>query len=241
MGLLLALVAGLSVQAQDPAPGPSAEVVSALQKTARKGTFGFAGTLRTEVDPDNADEEATVCTVSGAVTPGSVSAAEIKGDHSVHELVVRRNRMAGRETWKGHPLDLANAPGELMSLLDLDRLALAVKDATSVKSLPDEKSGAEEYRVYELALPKSAIRSYHDDAETAEEEEKSVRGVTLGLRLRKADGLVASIDAAVRRLYKEDDKPGDGTKALSVYSLRLKDFGTAQVSVPPALEKLLKD
>ena len=68
-----------------------------------------------------------------------------------------------------------------------------------------------------------------------------VRGVTLRLRLRKSDGLVAGIDAAVRRLYKDDDKPTEGTKGLSAFSLRLKDHGTAEVAVPPGLDKLLKE
>jgi hypothetical protein len=239
--LTLAIALTLLGQAQDDPKPQAADLAAALQKTARKGPFAFSGTLKTEVNPDDADEEATVCAVSGAVSPGAFAVAQIKGDASVHELLLKGGKMAGRETWKGHPLDLINAPSELMSLLDFDRLAIYVKDAGSVKALPDEKDGAEELRVCELALSKGTIRSYHDEAEAAEEEEKSVRGVTLKLRLRKSDGLVAGIDAAVRRLYKDDDKPTEGTKGLSAFSLRLKEHGTAEVAVPSGLDKLLRD
>jgi hypothetical protein len=246
MGTLLAAITlSFCVQAGDKKDDPkplAADVAAALQRTAKRGPFAVAGKLKTEINPDDADEEAVVCSVVGSVAPGERAVAEIKGDASTHELVLRRNRMAGRETWKGHPLDLINAPGELMSLLDLDRLALHVKDASSAKALPDEKAGGEDCGVTELSLPRTTIRSYHDEADAAEEEEKSVRGVTLKVRVRKSDGLVVSLDASVQRLYK-DDAPaaGAGTKGVTAYSLGLKDFGTAEVVAPPGLEKFLKD
>jgi hypothetical protein len=246
MGLLpVALLLGVCVQAQDGKPNDpkpaAAELAAALKKTAAKGPFAFTGRLTTEVNPDDADEEATTCAVSGSAAPGGATVVQVQGDSSVHELLRKGNKVAGRETWKGHPLDLINGPSELLSFLDLDRLAVYVKDASSVKALPDEKSGAEDVAVYELAVPKGTVRSFHDESEAAEEEEKSLRSVTLRLRVRKSDGLVEKIEAAVRRVYKDDDKPGDGTKGLSTYSLRLKDFGTAEVVIPPGLEKLLKD
>jgi len=242
MGAILATLAlSLFVQAQDDPKPPTADIVAALQKTAKQGTFAFSGKLKTEVDPDDADEETVVCTVSGSVNPGTLGVAEIKGDASVHELALKGPKLAGRETWKGHPLDLLNAPSELFSLLDLGRLAGVVKDATAAKALPDEKVGGEDCSAYELLLPKAAIHSFHDGAETAEEEEKSVRNVNLRLRVRKSDGLVLSLEAVVRRLYKDDNKAGPGTKGLSSYSLTLKDFGVAEAAIPPGLEKLLKE
>ncbi len=246
MGLLFAaLLLGACAPAQDGKPDDSkpaaAELAAALKKTAAKGPFAFLGKLTTEVNPDDADEEATACAVSGAAAPGGATIVQVQGDSSVHELLRKGNKVAGRETWKGHPLDLINGPSELLSLVDLDRLAIYVKDASSVKALPDEKSGAEDVAAYELVVSKGVVRSFHDEAEAAEEEEKSLRGVTLRLRVRKSDGLVEKIEAAVRRLYKDDDKAGDGTKGLSTYSLRLKDFGTAEVAIPPGLEKLLKE
>jgi len=242
MRLILATLAlRLCVQAQEAPKPQTADIVAALQKTAKQGAFAFAGKVKTEVDPDDADEETVACTVSGSVNPGAIGVAEIKGDASVHELALKGSRLAGRETWKGHPLDLLNAPSELFSLLDLGRLAGVVKDATAAKALPDEKAGGEDCSAFELLLPKEAIHSFHDSAETAEEEEKSVRNVNLRLRVRKSDGLVVSLEAVVRRLYKDDNKPGSGTKGLSSYSLTLKDFGAAEPAIPPGLEKLLKD
>ncbi|HLY09236.1 MAG TPA: hypothetical protein VKW04_08050 [Planctomycetota bacterium] len=239
--LLLGFALGLVVQAQDDPKGPAADLAAALQATAKRGAFAFTGTLKTEVDPDDADDEATSCSVSGAVAPGERTVAHIKGENSVHDLLLKRRRLAGRETWKGHPLDLMNAPSELMSLLDLERLAMSVKDAASVKALPEEKIGTEDCRVYELGLSKGAIRSYHDEAEAVEEEEKSLQGVTLTLKVQKSDGLVVTLDASVLRLYKDDKAAAGGTKGLSVFQLRLKDFGTAKVPTLPGLEALLKD
>ena len=242
MGTMLATLAlSLCLQAQDDPKPPTGDIVAALQKTAKRGAFAFSGKLKTEVDPDDADEETVVCSVSGGVLPGALAVVEIKGDGSVHELALKGGKRAGRETWKGHSLDLLNAPSELLSLLDLERLAVYVKEATAGKALPDEKVGGEDCSAYELLLPKGSIRSYHDDAETAAEEEKSVRNLNLRLRVRKSDGMVVSLEAVVRRLYKDDDKPGAGTKGLSSYSLSLKDFGAAEPAIPPGLEKLLKE
>ncbi|HZE99401.1 MAG TPA: hypothetical protein VE981_20520 [Planctomycetota bacterium] len=241
MGSMLLLALVLSVPPQEDPKPLAGEIAAGLQKTAKRGNFAFQGELKTEVDPDDADEEPTVCAVSGGVVPGTLMVAEIKGDKSIHELAVKRGRLAGRETWKDHPLDLVNAPCELMSLLDFERLAVYVKDASSVKVLPDEKIGGEECAVYDLTIPKAAIRSYHDNAETAEEEEKSVRGVDLRLRVQKSDGTVVRLEAAVRRLYKDDSQPGPGTRGLSRFRLSLKDFGTAEVAPAPGFEKLLKD
>jgi len=235
------LLLSLCVQAQDDPKPAIADIVSALQKTAKRGAFTFSGQLKTEVNPDDADEETVVCAVSGGVLPGTLAVAEVKGDSSVHEIALKRGRIAGRETWKGHTLDLVNGPSELFSLLDLDRLAVYVKDASAAKALPDEKIGGEDCSAYELLLPKGTVRSYHDDAETAQEEEKSLRNVNLRVRVRKSDGLVVSLDAVVRRLYKEDDKPAGGTKGMSSFTLNLKDFGTAEVTIPSGLEKHLKD
>src|SRR5258708_9022263 len=242
MGLIsAALVLGFCVQTQDDPKPPTADIVWALQKTSKRGAFAFAGQLKTEVNPDDADEETVVCTVSGGVSPGALAVVEIKGDASVHELVLKRDKMAGRETWKGHSLDLLNGPSELFSLLDLARLAVQLNAASAANALPDEKVGGEDCSAYELLLPKEAIRSYHDDAETAGEEEKTVRKLNLRLRVRKSDGMVVSLDAVVRRLYKDDDKPAAGTKGVSSFTLTFKDFGAASVTIPPGLEKLLKE
>ncbi|HEV3027645.1 MAG TPA: hypothetical protein VG457_08745, partial [Planctomycetota bacterium] len=180
---LIGLLLALGVQAQegkkDDSQAPAGEVAAALQKTVKRGRFAFAGKLKTEVNPEDADEEATTCSMSGCVSPGSRAVLEIRADFSTHEIVLNAGKMAGRETWKGHPLDLVNAPSELLSLLDFERLAVFVKDATSVKALPEEKIGSEDCGVTELVLPKGTIRSYHNDPETADEEEKSVKDVVL--------------------------------------------------------------
>jgi hypothetical protein len=240
--VLLMIISSLCVQAQDdPAKVQSADITAALLKTAKRGSFSFTGELKTEVDPDDADEEPTVCAISGSTTSGSLAAVEIKADDSVHELALKGGKMAGRETWKGHSVDLVNGPSELMSLLDLERLGAAVKEATGFKALPDDKVGDEDCSVSEMVLPKTAIRSYHDDADVAEEEVKSVRRVPLRIWVRKSDGMVVKFEATVRRLYKDDKQRGPGTKGMSAVTLLMKDFGTAVVAVPPSLEKLLKD
>lgn len=234
MTILFALAMALCPEAQDDVRPAAAE---ALQKTAKKGAFAVAGQLKTEIDPDDADEEPTVCKVAGAVAPGSKASFKIAGDASVHELVLKDGKMAGRETWKGHSLDLINGPSELLSLLDFDRLATHVKNASAAKALPDEKVGEEDCTVVELQLPKEAIRSYNDDSDFAADEEKSLRGARLKLCIRKSDGLVAGIDANVRRLYKNEEHPRQSTRGLTSYSLTFKDFGTAEVVIPPGLDQ----
>lgn len=234
----IALTLGLCLQAQDtPKDDVRPAVAEAFLKTAKKGNFAVAGQLKTEVDPDDADEEPTVCKVAGAVAPGSRAAFKITGDGSVHELVLKDGKMAGRETWKGHSLDLVNGPSELLSLLDFERLAGHVKTAGGAKALADEKVGEEDCAAYELQLPKEAIRSYNDDADFAADEEKSVRGARLKLCVRKSDGLVVSLEAGVRRLYKNEQHPRLSTRGLTFYALTFQDFGTAEVVVPPGLEK----
>jgi hypothetical protein len=238
MTALIALMLGLCAQAQDDKKDDGRLVASeALQKTAKKGSFSVAGELKTEIDPDDADEEPYLCKVAGAVAPGSRASFKITGDASVHELVLKDGKMAGRETWKGHSLDLVNGPSELLSLLDFDRLAVHVKNAGSAKALPDEKVGDEECAAIELQLPKESIRSFHDDPDAATDEERSLRGARLKLCVRKSDGLVASLEANVRRLYKNEQHPRQSTRGLSSFSLAFKDFGTAEIVPPPGLDK----
>jgi hypothetical protein len=241
VGLLLALRVPAQEEKKDDVQRLAGDVAAALQKTAQRGSFSLSGNLKTEVNPDDADEEPTLCAISGSVAPGSRAVLEVRSDSSTHELVLKAGKLAGRETWKGHPLDLLNAPSELLSLLDFERLAITAKEAASAKALADEKVAAEDCAVTELLLPKGAIRSYHNDAEAAEEEEKSVRDVLLKLLVRKADGLVVRMEVSVRRLYKDDRHPNDSTKGLSSFTLSLRDFGKADVAVPRGLEKLLKD
>ena len=241
IGLILALCLPAQEEKKADLPAPAGEVAAALQKTAMRGSFAFAGKLKTEVNPDDADEEAITCALSGCVAPGSRTVVEIRADFSRHEIVLHAGKLAGRETWKGHPLDLLNAPSELFSLLDFERLAIYVKDATSVKALPEEKVGPGDCGVTELVLPKGAIRSYHSDPEVAEEEEKSVKDVSLKVCVLKSEGLVVKMEASVRRLHQDDHHPNDSTKGLSTFSFSLKEFGKAEVAIPPGLEKVLKE
>lgn len=238
MTALIALMLGSCLQAQEaPKDDVRPAAAEALTKTAKKGPFAVAGQLKTEIDPDDPDEEPTICKVAGAVAPGSRAAFRITGNASVHELVLRDGKMAGRETWKGHSLDLINGPSELLSLLDLERLAAHVRNAVAAKALSDEKVGEEDCAVYELQLPKEAIRSFNDDPDFAADEEKSLRGARLKLCVRKSDGLVAQLDAGVRRLYKNEEHPRPSTRGLTFYSLTFQDFGTADVALPSGLEK----
>lgn len=241
IGLLLALAVQAQEEKKEDPKALAESVAAALQKTAKRGNFALEGTLRTEVDPDDADEEATTCAVSGRVAPGTRTVLVIAADSSTHEIVLKAGKMVGRETWKGHPLDLVNAPSELLSLLDFDRLAIYVRDAASAKALPEEKLGTEICRVVDLALPKGTIRSYHDDAEAAEEEEKSVREVRLKLWVLQSERLAVKMEASVRRLHKDDAHPNDSTKGISSFTLEFKEIGSADVAIPPGFEKVLKE
>src|SRR5207237_9897329 len=124
-----------------------------------------------------------------------------------HELVFKGTKLAGRLTWKGHPLDLGKSPAEVLSLLNFERLAIFTEKATSAKAAPDAKIAGADCRVLDLVLPKQTMRSYSEDAETAEEEEKSVDKVELKVHVRKSDGVVVRIESTVHRLYKDEDNP----------------------------------
>jgi len=241
MVLVSLLSPGAQEEKKDDVKRISGDAAQALRQTAKPGTFGFTGTLKTEVNPDEADAEALECTVSGAAGSPFHAALTAKSEDSIHDIVFKNGRMVGRLTWKGHPLDLGKAPGELFSLVNLERLAIYAEKATAGKTLPDSKPGGEDCRVLELVLPKETMRSHNEDAEASEEEEKSVEKVEIKMHLRKSDGLVVRLEAAVHRLYKDEDHPADTSKGRSEYTLTLRDFGTAKVKVPTGLERLLKD
>jgi hypothetical protein len=241
----LALLFAFAPWAQDEGKADlkrlAGEAARALRQTAKPGTFGFAGTFRTEVNPDEADAEPTECTVSGAAGSPFCAALTAKGEASTHDIVFKNGKMVGRLTWKGHPLDLGKAPGELFSLVNLERLAIYAEKATAAKTLPDSKPGGEDCQVLEIVLPRETMRSHNEDAEAAEEEEKSVEKVELRAHVRKSDGLVVRLEATVHRLYKDEDHPADTSKGRSEYALTLKEFGSAKVKIPPGFEKLIKD
>jgi hypothetical protein len=239
--LLVAVPWSAQEKTQDDLKRLAGDAARALQKSAKPGSFEFTGSLKTEVNPDDKDAEPTECKVTGAVGSPFTSAFKVKSDASTHDIVFKRGTMAGRLTWKGHPVDLGKSPGEVLSLVHLERLAIYAEKALAAKELPEAKSGGADCRVLELGLPKETMRSYSEDAETAEEEEKSVEAVEVTLYIRKSDSLVVKIDATVSRLYKDEEHPNDTSKGRSSCVLTLKEFGAAKVTIPPGLEKLLED
>ena len=241
VGFVFVLFAQAQEEKKDDPKRVMVDAAQALRQTSKGNSFTFVGTLKTEANPDDADSEATKCKVSGGIGSPFYAVFKVKSETSSHEIVFKGGKLAGRLTWKGHPLELGNAPSEILSLVNFARLAIYVDSATSAKSLRDERIGDGDCRVFELVLPKETIRSQNEDAEAAEEEQKSVQGVDLRLCVQKSDGLVVKLEATVRRLYKDDDHPDDATKGVSSYSLTLKEIGTAKVAIPPGLEKMFKD
>src|SRR5207248_1433674 len=106
----IALLFNLSLHAQeqnkDDLKRLAGDAAQALRQTAKPGSFEFTGVLKTEVNPDEADSEPTECKVSGAVGSPFHAAFKVKTDTSTHDVVFKNAKMAGRLTWKGHPLDL---------------------------------------------------------------------------------------------------------------------------------------
>ena len=239
------LVLALALRAQDLAKDDpkalAAEAARSLKLAAKPGSLQFQGTLKTEVNPDEADSEATECRVSGTVGTPLVAVMTLRSEVSTHEIVYKAGKMAGRLTWKGHPLDVGKAPGELLSLVNLERLAIFAEKSAEAKALGETKVGGEDCRAIEIVPPKEAIRSHSDDAEAAQEEDKSVEKLELKLHLRKSDGFPLKLEAVVHRIYKDEDNPNDVTKGRSQYSLSFKEAPAGGVKIPPALEKLLKD
>jgi hypothetical protein len=233
----VALLLSLPLAAQEDLKKSSGDAVEALRKTAKSGSFEFAGILKTEVNPDEADAEATECKVLGAVASPFHSVFKVKTDSSTHEIAFKGGKLAGKLIWKGQPLDLGKAPSEVLSLVNLERLAVYAEKATAAKSLADVK----DCRVLEIVLPKQTIRSCQEDAEQQEEEEKSVEKVELKVHVRKSDGLVVKLEATVHRLYKDEDNPDNSSKGRSEYAFTLKEFGAAKVTIPAGLEKLVEE
>jgi hypothetical protein len=241
----IALLLPLSLHAQDAGKDDlkklAGDAAHALKLTAKPGSFEFFGILKTEVNPDEADAEPTECKVSGAVASPFHSAFKVKTDTSTHDLVFKGGKLAGRLTWKGHPLDLGKSPSEVLSLVNFERLAVYAEKATAAKAYVDAKVSGADCRVMELDLPKQTFRSTSEDAETAEEEEKSVEKVEIKFHVRKSDGFVVKLEATVHRLYKDEDNPDDSSKGRSSYAFTLKEFGAAKVTIPSGLEKLVED
>jgi hypothetical protein len=244
--LTLALLAVLSPVAQDekkndgdPLRGDAAQ---ALRLTAKAGAVQVAGRLKTEVREDQTEEEPTECEVSGAAG-GSPFAAALKarGDHTAAEIFYKGGKLAGRTLWRSVPLDLGKSPSELLSLVNLERLAVYAEKATKTEAGAGGTVGTAECRSIRLELPPDTVRGHSEDNDATEEDEKGLSSVEAELWIEKASGRAVRIEAKVHRLYKDDPKPGSTTKSVSSYALTFEKAGEAKVSIPKEIERLLKD
>jgi hypothetical protein len=147
----------------------------------------------------------------------------------------------GRLVWRAVPVDLGKSPSELLSLVNLDRLALYAEKATLVQAGPEEKIGDRECRRIRLRLPADTIRGHSQDNDAQEEDEKGLDRVEAELLIDKTRGLLLRLEAKVRRVYKDGDPPSTPNAATSSYRLDFQKMGEAKVRIPKEIEREFED
>jgi hypothetical protein len=214
------------------------DVVRALKQAAQTGSYEVSGELKTEVRDNQTDEEPTLGRVTGQVIASPFQAAlRVKADQGTHELYYKEGKLVGRLVWRAVPVDLGKSPSELLSLVNLDRLALYAEKATLAQAGTDEKIGDRECRRIRLRLPGDTIRGHSQDNDAQEEDEKGLDRVEAELFLDKARGNLVRLQANVRRVYKDGEDPLTPNTATSSYQLDFQKMGEAKVRIPKEIER----
>lgn len=242
LAVLACLTAGAQDEKKDAAAALRGEASQALRLTAKAGNFEVSGRLKTEVREDQTEEEPTDCEVKGAVEASPFAASlSASSDHNRVEIFFKGGKLAGRSHWRSVPLDLGKCPSELLSLVNVERLAVFAEKAGKAEAGPDGTLGGAECKTIKLELPADTIRGHSEDNDATEEDERGLAGVEAQIWIEKSSGRVVRLESKVRRVYKDEPKPGDSSKSVSAYALSFEKPGQARVTLPKEIERLLKE
>lgn len=206
-----------------------ADSAQALRDTAKKGTFAFSGELKIQSEDMGMDVTASI---EGAASSPFGAIVKSKAEKSTYEIFHKGGKTVERLTWRGFPeyMEMGTSD-EVLSLLDLEKLAAAAAKGKSGKKDADDNGSS----VFRLTLGEDAIRSYNEDGMDGVDFGMKVDSVALKLWIK--DGLVQKMEAAVERSY--DDGGGDTYATTTVYTLTLSKHGEAKVEYPADIVKEL--
>lgn len=239
-------------------------VSKALKATAAKGGFEIEGSVENELSQENGMEFAggffgsLQGKIAGAVSTPFAASIRVKADKALYELAHDGKKSAERLTWRGAGQTPGDAANDLLSLLDVAKLADAAGKAKEGKSHAEEKLGETACKVASLTLEGDAISKY---LETPEAEEGMM--MEFGLKTSKVelkvwygaeDGLVRKVRAVVTKTFdvgimpvedgeeEEEGEEGEGQEAMTAtYTLTLSKFGAAKVEIPEGMKEMMKE
>jgi hypothetical protein len=251
---MIAACAGVFAQDEKKDDGKKqaiADAAKALRATAKAGGFDVAGESKVE-----SDAEGMVVgdfgwgglsgKIAGSVTFPLEAAFRLDAGKARYELWSSKGQAVERLTWKGRGAYPDRAADELLSLVNLEKLAADVEKATAAK--------ARDGGVIELTLSGDAIREHVERAGSDEEGGGIMMemgltpsSVTLKLTIGK-DGLVGKLEAAVLKKFnmgegeeEGEEEEGQNFEVTVAYTLALAKHGAAKVEIPADVREQLKE
>lgn len=218
------------------------EAAKALKATAAKG-FEAAGEGSFKADKDHEDYAEWLggdsATLTAAVQGSFEAVVTVKAKKATYEVFHKGARTVERLTWRGSPVDSSDSANDILSLLDLAKLAGAAAKAIAAKAAGDETLGEVKCRKIRVTLDGTAIGSYLE-RDPDDEADPGYRVETVEVTLWiDADGLVRKLDGAVTKIF--DDGEGDEVKLVDTWTFTFAKFGATKVEFPPELKKALSD
>jgi hypothetical protein len=262
---MMAMVSGL-VWAQDekkpdPVKAVREDAVKALKATAAKGGFTFEGEAATEVSQEmgGITVDGFFGGLSGKITgtaAGATAAFKAKNGKALYECW-RDKKTVERMTWRGMGQTPGDAANDVLSLVNLEKLAEAAGKAKAGKSLGDAKLGEVACKMLELTLDGESIGKHIEQPEAQGGAVMSMGLKVVRLELKLwigADGLVHKIEAKVPKTFEgagimpgggeeeeEDEESGEGEMMTSTYTLMLTKLGETKVELPDDIKAMLKE
>jgi len=253
LAAMLAACAGVLAQDEKKDDGRKqavADAAKALRATAKSGGFDVSGESKVESDANgivvgDMGWGGLSGKVSGSVTFPLEASFRLDAGKARYELWSSKGQAVERLTWKGRGAYPDRAADELLSLVNLEKLAADVEKATAAK--------ARDGGVIELTLAGDAIREHVERAGGDEEGGMMMEmgptpsSVTLKLTIGQ-DGLVAKIEAAVLKKWnmgegeeEGEEEEGQNFEMTVTYTLALTKHGAAKVEIPADVRGQLKE
>jgi hypothetical protein len=271
VALMLAVMAGL-VWAQDEGKKEEKKAdgrkeirdaaAKALKAAAAKGSAAFEGECSTEytgeaggiVVPEGGDFYGGLKgKITGAVEGSFKASFRAKSDKVLYEAW-HDKKTVERMTWRGIGMTPGDAANDVLSLVNLEKLAEAAGKAREAKS-GEAKLGDAACKTFTLTLDGSAIGKYLDAPEM-----KDADGVVMSLGMKTSrvelkfwvgdNGLIRKLEAQVAKAFDmsemiepgddgdEEDEDSDGEEMMvTTYTFTFSKWGEAKVEIPEEIRE----
>ncbi len=235
----------------------------ALKATAAKGSVAFEGDCSTEytqdggggiVVPDGGEFYGGLKgKITGTVEGSFKAAFRAKSDKVLYEAW-HDKKTVERMTWRGVGMTPGDAANDVLSLVNLEKLAEAAGKAREAKA-GEAKLGDAACKTFTLTLDGSAIGKYLDAPEM-----KDADGVVMSIGMKTSrvelklwvgdDGLVRKLEAQVAKAFdmsemiepgddgEEEDEDSEGEEMMvTTYTFAFSKWGEAKVEVPEEIRE----